>query len=140
MAEAIAPVGMVKPRAAASAMVLSRMTDTPVRELMVSGPDMNPDLLAHLMIVVQGAQGRHREVTDPVEVLAAFGGFEDAAFDESVFAREVAERYGTEHVEQRIGIEAQPGAVADQPGERHFIRSLGRRDALAQLRALLRLA
>jgi nicotinate-nucleotide--dimethylbenzimidazole phosphoribosyltransferase len=30
------------------------------------------------MIVVQGAQGRHREVSDPVEVLAAFGGFETA--------------------------------------------------------------
>ena len=61
-----------------AALVLARLTDTPVRELMVSGPDMNPDLLAHLMIVVQGAQGRHREVTDAVEVLAAFGGFETA--------------------------------------------------------------
>jgi hypothetical protein len=39
---------------------------------------MPPDLLAHLMVVLQGAQGRHRAVTDPVEVLAAFGGFEIA--------------------------------------------------------------
>ena len=61
-----------------AALVLARLTDTPARELMVSGPQMNPDLLAHLMIVVQGAQGRHREVTDAVEVLAAFGGFETA--------------------------------------------------------------
>ena len=61
-----------------AALVLSRLTDTPVRELMVSGPQMNPDLLAHLMIVVQGAQGRHRDITDAVEVLAAFGGFETA--------------------------------------------------------------
>lgn len=61
-----------------AALVLARLTDTPVRELMVSGPGMNPDLLAHLMIVVQGAQGRHRDVADAVEVLAAFGGFETA--------------------------------------------------------------
>ena len=61
-----------------AALVLARLTDTPVRELMLSGPDMKPELLAHLMIVVQGAQGRHREVADAVEVLAAFGGFETA--------------------------------------------------------------
>ena len=28
--------------------------------------------------MLQGAQGRHRDVADPVEVLAAFGGFEIA--------------------------------------------------------------
>jgi len=61
-----------------AALVLARLTDTPVRELMVSGPQMHPELLAHLMIVVQGAQGRHRDVSDAVEVLAAFGGFETA--------------------------------------------------------------
>ncbi len=61
-----------------AALVLSRLSDTPVRELMLSGPQMNADLLAHLMIVVQGAQGRHRDVSDAVEVLAAFGGFETA--------------------------------------------------------------
>ncbi len=61
-----------------AALVLSRLTDTPVRELVSSGPRMNPDMLAHLMIVVQGATGRHREVSDPVEVLAAVGGFEVA--------------------------------------------------------------
>lgn len=61
-----------------AALVLSRLTDIPVRELMLSSPQMNPDLLAHLMIVVQGAQGRHRDVSDAVEVLAAFGGFETA--------------------------------------------------------------
>jgi len=61
-----------------AALVLSRLTDTPVRELMVPGPQMPADLLAHQMVVLQGAQGRHRHVTDPVEVLAAFGGFEVA--------------------------------------------------------------
>ena len=61
-----------------AALVLSRLTQVPVRDLIVAGPAMNPDLLAHLMIVVLGAQGRHREVDDAVEVLAAFGGFETA--------------------------------------------------------------
>jgi nicotinate-nucleotide--dimethylbenzimidazole phosphoribosyltransferase len=61
-----------------AAMVLSRMTDSPVRDLIVTGPDMDKDELAHLMVVLQGAQGRHRGVVEPVEVLAAFGGFEVA--------------------------------------------------------------
>jgi nicotinate-nucleotide--dimethylbenzimidazole phosphoribosyltransferase len=61
-----------------AALILSRLTPCTIRDLMVSGPQMNPDLLAHLMIVVAGAQGRHREVQDAVEVLAAFGGFETA--------------------------------------------------------------
>jgi nicotinate-nucleotide--dimethylbenzimidazole phosphoribosyltransferase len=61
-----------------AAMVLSRMTDSPVRDLVVTGPDMNKDELAHLMVVLQGAQGRHRNVVEPIEVLAAFGGFEVA--------------------------------------------------------------
>ncbi len=61
-----------------AALVLSRLTQSPVRELVISGPDMKQDALAHLQVVMQGAQGRHRDVTDPVEVLAAFGGFEVA--------------------------------------------------------------
>lgn len=61
-----------------AALVLSRLADSPVRDLVVSGPAMHADQLAHLMVILQGAQGRHREVTDPVEVLAAFGGFEVA--------------------------------------------------------------
>ncbi len=61
-----------------AALVLSQLTATPVRDLIVNGPQMNPDQLTHLMMVVQGAQGRHRDTTDAVEVLAAFGGFETA--------------------------------------------------------------
>lgn len=61
-----------------AALVLSRLTDTPIRELAISGPQMAPDLIGHLMVVLQGSQGRHRAVTDPIEVLAAFGGFEVA--------------------------------------------------------------
>jgi nicotinate-nucleotide--dimethylbenzimidazole phosphoribosyltransferase len=61
-----------------SALVLSRLADAPVRDLVLAGPRMDPNHLAHLLVVTQGAQGRHKDVTDPVEVLAAFGGFEIA--------------------------------------------------------------
>jgi nicotinate-nucleotide--dimethylbenzimidazole phosphoribosyltransferase len=61
-----------------AALVLSRLTDTPVRELAVSASTMTAEEVGRLMVVLQGAQGRHRSVTDPVEVLAAFGGFEIA--------------------------------------------------------------
>jgi len=61
-----------------AALVLSRLTDAPVRDLLVTGPNMDADALAHLMVIAQGAQGRHRDLSEPVEVLAAFGGFEIA--------------------------------------------------------------
>jgi nicotinate-nucleotide--dimethylbenzimidazole phosphoribosyltransferase len=61
-----------------AALVLSRLADCPVRDLLVTGPDMDTNRLAHLLIIAQGAQGRHREVLEPIEVLAAFGGFEVA--------------------------------------------------------------
>jgi nicotinate-nucleotide--dimethylbenzimidazole phosphoribosyltransferase len=61
-----------------AALVLSRLTDSPVRDLIISGPDMNMARLTHLMQVMTGAQSRHRDVAEPVEVLAAFGGFEVA--------------------------------------------------------------
>jgi len=61
-----------------AALVISRLTDAPVRELLLAGPQMKQDDLAKLLVIAQGAQGRHRDVSDPVEVLAAFGGFEVA--------------------------------------------------------------
>lgn len=61
-----------------AAMVLARMTNTPVHDLVVSGPGMDKDALTHLMTVLQAAQARHRDVVEPIEVLAAFGGFEVA--------------------------------------------------------------
>jgi nicotinate-nucleotide--dimethylbenzimidazole phosphoribosyltransferase len=61
-----------------AALILARLTGAPVRELLSAGPDMDPNRLTHLLVVTQGAQGRHRDVSDPVEVLAAFGGFEIA--------------------------------------------------------------
>jgi nicotinate-nucleotide--dimethylbenzimidazole phosphoribosyltransferase len=61
-----------------AALVLSRLTDSPVQELLFAGPSMEPDRLAHLTAVARSALGRHRELTEPVEILAAFGGFEIA--------------------------------------------------------------
>jgi nicotinate-nucleotide--dimethylbenzimidazole phosphoribosyltransferase len=61
-----------------AAMVLSRLTDCSVRDLIVSGPGMDTAKLAHLMVVLQGALGRHRSVVEPIEVLAALGGYEVA--------------------------------------------------------------
>ena len=64
--------------AQASALVLSRLANVGVREFAVSGPSMKPKDLANMLAVLQGSQSRHKEVSDPVEVLAAFGGFEMA--------------------------------------------------------------
>jgi nicotinate-nucleotide--dimethylbenzimidazole phosphoribosyltransferase len=61
-----------------SALVLARLSGANLRDLLVSGPAMRNEELAHLQVVLQGAQGRHKDVVDPVEVLAAFGGFEMA--------------------------------------------------------------
>jgi nicotinate-nucleotide--dimethylbenzimidazole phosphoribosyltransferase len=64
--------------AQSAALVLSRLANVPVRELVASGPEMNATELAKTMVVLEGSQGRHKDVNDPVEVLAAFGGFEIA--------------------------------------------------------------
>jgi nicotinate-nucleotide--dimethylbenzimidazole phosphoribosyltransferase len=61
-----------------AALVLSRLSDTPLREFLVSGPNMAAEDLNHLVNVLSGAQGRHKDAADPVEVLASFGGFEMA--------------------------------------------------------------
>lgn len=61
-----------------AALVLSRLGDVPVRDLLVSGASMDAGELNRALGVAQTAQARHRELADPVEVLAAFGGFEMA--------------------------------------------------------------
>lgn len=60
-----------------AALVLAALTGEPVRNL-VAAPALGPDDEGRLMMVLQAAQSRHRELTDPVEVLAAYGGFEIA--------------------------------------------------------------
>ena len=64
--------------AQASALVLSRLAHVPLRDFVLSGPTMKPADLARMMAVLQGSQGRHKDIVDPIEVLAAFGGFEVA--------------------------------------------------------------
>jgi nicotinate-nucleotide--dimethylbenzimidazole phosphoribosyltransferase len=61
-----------------ASMIISRLAGVPVRELLQARPEMDEVSLTHLLVIAQGAQGRHRDVSDPVEVLAAFGGFEIA--------------------------------------------------------------
>jgi len=61
-----------------AALVLSRLVDVPVRDLAGDARHATAEQLAHLAAVLHGAQARHRAVVDPVEVLAAFGGFEMA--------------------------------------------------------------
>ena len=61
-----------------AALVLARLTDSAVRDLVQTGPHMDAEYLARVMMVLNAAQARHREVVEPIEVLAAFGGFDVA--------------------------------------------------------------
>lgn len=61
-----------------AALLLSRLSDTPVRELLVSGRGADTEGLDHLLAVAQAALARHRELREPIELLAALGGFEIA--------------------------------------------------------------
>jgi nicotinate-nucleotide--dimethylbenzimidazole phosphoribosyltransferase len=60
-----------------AALVLSGLSGEPIQELVLS-PAMKAEDQARVMLVLQSAQNRHRDVTDPVEILAAYGGFEIA--------------------------------------------------------------
>ncbi|SEL74559.1 nicotinate-nucleotide--dimethylbenzimidazole phosphoribosyltransferase [Roseateles sp. YR242] len=72
----LACAGLGQGATEAAALVLSRLMDMPVRDFLISGPDMPQEDLTHLLVVLHGAQARHREVEEPMAVLAAFGGFE----------------------------------------------------------------
>jgi nicotinate-nucleotide--dimethylbenzimidazole phosphoribosyltransferase len=61
-----------------AAMVLSRLSETPVRDLIVPGTNIDARVLQQMLDIAKKTQQRHRGVTDPIEVLAAFGGFEVA--------------------------------------------------------------
>jgi nicotinate-nucleotide--dimethylbenzimidazole phosphoribosyltransferase len=61
-----------------AALVLARLTDSAVRDLVITGAHMDAAYLSRLLTVLQAAQARHRDVVEPIEVLAAFGGFEVA--------------------------------------------------------------
>jgi nicotinate-nucleotide--dimethylbenzimidazole phosphoribosyltransferase len=61
-----------------AALVMSKLTGLPLRDLLHSGPTMDSGELSSLLVMAQNAQARHRQVSDPVDVLAALGGFETA--------------------------------------------------------------
>jgi nicotinate-nucleotide--dimethylbenzimidazole phosphoribosyltransferase len=70
--------GMGLGSAECAALVLSRLSGQSLRDFVVSGPNMRQDDLVHLLDVLQGALARHRDARDPMDVLAALGGFEIA--------------------------------------------------------------
>lgn len=61
-----------------AALVLARLSGLPLRDLVFSGNTMDVGALEQQMVVLQSAMSRHAGLEDPVEVLAAFGGFETA--------------------------------------------------------------
>ncbi len=61
-----------------AALVLARLTDAPLADLLTASPDTPEPDLARALVAAEGALGRHRAVVDPVEVLAALGGFDIA--------------------------------------------------------------
>jgi len=75
---ALACAGIGQGSEEAAALLLSQLSDVPLRDFVVAGPDMSQDLLGKQLSILQGAQFRHRELSDPMEMLAAYGGFEIA--------------------------------------------------------------
>ena len=75
---AVVLAGMGVGSSESAAMVLSRLSQTAVRDLIVPGALTDIRSVTHSLDIVKKTQTRHRGVTDPIEVLAAFGGFEIA--------------------------------------------------------------
>lgn len=63
---------------ASAALVISRITGLPLRELVRSSARMDEDELNHVLAVLHSAHSRHPGSEDPVQALASFGGFEMA--------------------------------------------------------------
>jgi nicotinate-nucleotide--dimethylbenzimidazole phosphoribosyltransferase len=59
-----------------AALVLSRLTDCPLADLLRRGPDMGRSELARQVKLGQAVLNRHRDATEPSAVLAALGGFD----------------------------------------------------------------
>ncbi|MDM4766420.1 nicotinate-nucleotide--dimethylbenzimidazole phosphoribosyltransferase [Pelomonas sp. SE-A7] len=74
----LACAGLGQGSTESAALVLASLADRPVRDFIISGADMRQDRLNRLQNTLQTAQARHRDTTDPMEVLAAYGGFETA--------------------------------------------------------------
>jgi nicotinate-nucleotide--dimethylbenzimidazole phosphoribosyltransferase len=65
--------------AESAALVMSRLSGAPVRDLTLAGTYPSQESLAKALVSMQGALARHRDANDPVEALATLGGFEMGA-------------------------------------------------------------
>ncbi|MGH8797055.1 MAG: nicotinate-nucleotide--dimethylbenzimidazole phosphoribosyltransferase, partial [Caldimonas sp.] len=61
-----------------AALVLARLTGADLGGLLGTVDTGRDEQLEHLRVVLQHAQNRHKDVIDPLAVMAAFGGFEMA--------------------------------------------------------------
>jgi nicotinate-nucleotide--dimethylbenzimidazole phosphoribosyltransferase len=64
--------------AESAALLLARLGDTPIDDLLDAGEQQDPEHLTHLLLVAERTLERHGGIDEPVEMLAAFGGFEIA--------------------------------------------------------------
>ena len=76
--DAVACAGIGVGAYESAALIFARLSNAKLRDLVSPAPGMRQDQLAGALMVLQAATVRHRELTDPVEVLAAVGGFEVA--------------------------------------------------------------
>jgi len=74
----VACAGLGVGSAQSAALVLSGLSKVPVWEFLDAVPSMPEGLLDYTILVLESARQRHIELTDPIEVLAALGGFEVA--------------------------------------------------------------
>jgi len=62
----------------AAAALMHKLADIPVADCVGAGTGLTPDGVRHKQAVLEAATQRHAGVTDPLAVLATFGGFEIA--------------------------------------------------------------
>jgi nicotinate-nucleotide--dimethylbenzimidazole phosphoribosyltransferase len=75
---AVACAGIGRASEACAALLLSCTSGAPLREFVDSAPTTNKVVRDHLLRVLEEARNRHGHLDDPVELLAAVGGFEIA--------------------------------------------------------------
>ncbi len=75
---AVACAGIGVGSAQSAALVLSALSKVPLLEFVDAGPSMPEGLLDHTIHVLQNVRQRHHDLSDPIELLAAMGGFEVA--------------------------------------------------------------
>jgi nicotinate-nucleotide--dimethylbenzimidazole phosphoribosyltransferase len=74
----VACAGIGVGSAESAALLLSALSSVPTFEFLEAEPAMPEGLFDHTILVLESARLRHAELTDPIELLAALGGFEVA--------------------------------------------------------------